>query len=239
MNTKKINHGSTRMIAHRGLSGLERENTNMAFVAAGNRSYFGIETDVHCLADGNVILIHDDTTTRVAGVELTVEEQTFDTLRAIKLLDTDGVTPREDLRMPALEEYISTCRKYEKTCILELKNPMTEEQVKMIVERVDALGYLDEVVFISFCFDNLVLVKKLRPAQRVQFLFCNLTEERIENMKKYGMDIDIYYKTLTEEIVRDLHDKGFAINCWTVDDPEVAERLVSWGVDYITTNILE
>jgi glycerophosphoryl diester phosphodiesterase len=239
MNTKRINRGGTRMVAHRGLSGLERENTNLAFVAAANRSYFGIETDVHCLADGNVILIHDDHTTRVSGVELTVEEQSFETLRAIRLLDLDGTNTREDLRMPALEEYISICKKYEKTCVLELKNPMSREQVKMIMDRIAALGYLDEVIFISFAFENLVYVKEFYPAQRVQFLFKAFTEELIGEMGRYGIDIDVYYKALTEELVRDLHAKGFEINCWTVDDPEVAERLVSWGVDYITSNILE
>ena len=46
-----------RMVAHRGTSGLELENTNSAFVAAGNRSYFGIETDVHRTADGQFILV--------------------------------------------------------------------------------------------------------------------------------------------------------------------------------------
>jgi glycerophosphoryl diester phosphodiesterase len=29
------------------------------------------------------------------------------------------------------------------------------------------------------------------------------------------------------------------VNVWTVDDPAVAEELSSWGVNYITTNILE
>jgi len=60
MNTIKINRGATKMIAHRGVSGLERENTNLAFVAAGNRSYFGVETDIHVTADQNLIVIHDD-----------------------------------------------------------------------------------------------------------------------------------------------------------------------------------
>ena len=46
MNTVKFNKQSVKMVAHRGVSGLERENTCAAFVAAGNRSYFGIETDV-------------------------------------------------------------------------------------------------------------------------------------------------------------------------------------------------
>lgn len=53
------------MIAHRGVSGIECENTAAAFVTAGNRSYFGIETDVHRTADGQYIIIHDDDTKRV------------------------------------------------------------------------------------------------------------------------------------------------------------------------------
>ena len=52
-NTEKVNLANVQMIAHRGVSGLERENTNAAFIAAGNRSYYGIETDVHRTKDGH------------------------------------------------------------------------------------------------------------------------------------------------------------------------------------------
>ena len=38
MNTVKIDKKGIKMVAHRGVSGLECENTNAAFVAAGNRS---------------------------------------------------------------------------------------------------------------------------------------------------------------------------------------------------------
>ena len=47
MNTIKINKKNVKIVAHRGLSGIEVENTNAAFVAAGNRSYYGIETDIY------------------------------------------------------------------------------------------------------------------------------------------------------------------------------------------------
>lgn len=60
MNTVKFEHGRALVLAHRGLSGIETENTLCAFVAAGNRSYFGIKTDVHRTADGHFIVIHDD-----------------------------------------------------------------------------------------------------------------------------------------------------------------------------------
>ena len=49
-----LEHKNTKIVAHRGLSGIEPENTNLAFVAAGNRSYFGIETDIHVTKDGRL-----------------------------------------------------------------------------------------------------------------------------------------------------------------------------------------
>ena len=61
-NTIKISKKNVKMIAHRGLSGIECENTNEAFIAAGNRSYYGIETDVHVTKDGKYIIIHDKDT---------------------------------------------------------------------------------------------------------------------------------------------------------------------------------
>ena len=82
MNTIKIDSGKVLMVAHRGVSGIEKENTCSAFVAAGNRSYFGIETDVHRTRDGKFVCIHDDTTGRVAIDNLKVEASTIDTLRS-------------------------------------------------------------------------------------------------------------------------------------------------------------
>ena len=62
MDTIKIDKNNVKLIAHRGVSGIERENTAAAFVAAGNRSYYGIETDVHVTKDGKFVIIHDDDT---------------------------------------------------------------------------------------------------------------------------------------------------------------------------------
>jgi glycerophosphoryl diester phosphodiesterase len=76
MDTIKINKGNAQIVAHRGLSGLERENTASAFVAAGNRSYFGIETDVRVTADGNFILLHDDDAVRCGGDYVIPEKST-------------------------------------------------------------------------------------------------------------------------------------------------------------------
>lgn len=240
MNTIKItDKKNTLMVAHRGLSGIERENTNSAFVAAGNRSYFGIECDVHRTLDGKYVIIHDDNTARVAIDKLVVEESTYETLRALRLTDKDGQRGRSDLRIPNLEEYISICKKYEKVAVLELKNDFETEDIAKICDIISGLGYFDETIFISFSYENMVKLKTLHPAARAQYLISKFEDDLVEKLTAYGLDLDIHYKALTEENIALCHEKGIKINCWTVDDPEAAARLIEWGVDYITSNILE
>lgn len=240
MNTIKLNNKrNTLMIAHRGCSGLERENTNAAFVAAGNRSYFGIESDIHRTLDDNFVIFHDHLTDRIGIDKLEIEASTYETLRAIKLTDIDGKRGRTDLRIASLEEYISICKKYEKVAVLELKKELSTDDIAKICNTISSFGYFDRTIFISFSYDNLVRLKGLYPGAAAQFLISEFASDLIDRLLAYGFDLDIYYKALTAENIALCHEKGIKVNCWTVDDPERAEELIGWGVDYITTNILE
>ena len=239
MDTVKIQKGNVKMIAHRGVSGLELENTCAAFVAAGNRSYYGIETDVHVTADGKFIIIHDDNTCRVASEDIAVEKNDYSVLRNLQLKERDG-SVRCDLRLPSLEEYLSICKRYEKEAVLELKNPMTRDAVHGIVAECARVYSLEHVTFIAFCFQNLLYVKEAAPEAKAQYLLAEeITEEHIRKMAENGIHLDTHYLALSKELVDTLHSHGILINCWTVDDPAIAEKLVSWGVDQITSNILE
>lgn len=241
MNTRKLETLKPRMIAHRGVSGLERENTCAAFVAAGNRSYCGIETDVHLTADGQYVIIHDDTTTRVAGVELTVEETDMATLRKLRLTDVATEQTREDLCLPTLEEYISICKKYDKTAVLELKNRMPDESVWEIVEIVRSCGWLEKTIFISFKLDNLIALRAKYPEQSAQYLLSKIEDPAavLATLTQYQLGLDVKHTALTGELVEAIHTAGLEVNVWTVDTPEDAARVMAMGVDYITSNILE
>ena len=239
MNTIKVDAKNTMMVAHRGVSGLEKENTCAAFVAAGNRSYYGVETDIHRTGDGNFIIIHDGNTARVGHDNINVEESTFESLRRIQLCDRNDQKDRADLHLPSLEEYIGICKKYEKVCVLELKSDFTDEEIAAMIARIEAMEYLDGVKFISFGYDNLLKVRKLRPAQSCQFLTGDASDEMIARLVADRLDLDVHHDSLTEERIAALHAAGIRVNCWTVDNPERAEQLAAWGVDYITSNILE
>lgn len=242
MNTIKLNcENKPLMVAHRGCSGLERENTNAAFVAAGNRSYWGIETDVHKTLDGKYIVIHDDTTGRVAVDDMVVEKSTFDTLRRLTLRNkATHVKDRSDLVLPSLAEYIGICKYYEKEAVLELKNAFEEQDIYEICDIIEGLGYLEHTTFISFCYDNLVYLRRKHPTASAQYLIGkNCPMNWLEMLKKENLDLDVYHKVLTKEIVDKCHENGIKVNCWTVDTLEDAERVIACGVDMITSNILE
>lgn len=241
MNTAKLeNKHQTKMIAHRGCSGIERENTLPAFVAAGNRSYFGIETDVHRTKDGKFILYHDHVTSRlVPSASVTIEETAFDVLRSLPIIDKDGTSTRIDLRMPTLEEYIRVCHYYGKTAVLELKSDFSREEIDEMVAIIRDLGHLDDTVFIAFGLDNLIRLREGYPTVAAQYLVETFEDGLIDTLKKYNLDLDIYFPAMTKERLALCHENGILVNAWTVDDPAKAQELIDMGIDMITSNILE
>lgn len=242
MDTIKLDAQDTRVIAHRGLSGIERENTCPAFVAAANRSYFGIESDVRKTSDGRFVMIHDETSARITNGrdEFRISETDLETLSHIKLPDIDGNVLRSDIRIPTLEDYVSICKKYGKRCILEVKEPLSREDARSLISELSVLDYLSGVTFISFVYENCTLLRELLPDSEIQFLTdAEINGTLIDKLAANRFDLDIYYKRLTKENVSLLHSRGIKVNCFTCDDPGTARLLIDAGVDYITTNILE
>lgn len=239
MNTRKFEKKGTKVIAHRGLSGIEVENTCSAFVAAGNRSYYGVETDIHRTADGKFILGHDDNLKRIAGEEIYLEKTSLKVLQSVVLYDKDGTKGREDLRPCTLENYLSIVKKYEKHAILELKSEFTDEEIAKIIDIVKSYNYLENVTFISFIYENLTKVKRILPNQSAQYLFWKVTDEEIARLVRDKIDVDVWCKELTREQIEACHKAGLTVNCWTIDEIADGERFAEWGIDYITSNILE
>lgn len=239
MNTQLIEKRNCKLVAHRGASGLEQENTCPAFVAAAVKTYYGIETDVHVTADGKFVLCHDSDLYRTAGVHVVIEETNFDDLRRIPLLDKDGKTNRTDLFLPVPEDYFSICKKYGKVCVFELKERFPQGKIAEIVSLTKEYGVFEQTYFISFCLENLTELRTLEPNAKILYLTDQANDETFKLLKKYGFGLDIYYGSLYREYVERLHRENITVACWTVDKPEDARALIDMGVDIITSNILE
>ena len=81
--------------AHRGLhtnNSVVPENSLAAFRRAREAGY-GVELDVQFTADRQIVVFHDNTLTRMCGVDRRVDELTYEQLRQLRLMDSDQYIP--------------------------------------------------------------------------------------------------------------------------------------------------
>lgn len=81
--------------AHRGLYDNEHgipENSMAAFHRAVDKGY-GIELDVHLTADNHLVVFHDDTLTRMCGVNKKISSFLYSDLMQLRLLGTEEGIP--------------------------------------------------------------------------------------------------------------------------------------------------
>ncbi len=239
MNTVKIDKYFRGMVAHRGLSGIETENTVPAFIAAANRSYFGIECDVHASKDGKIIVTHDDTLLRLGMLNLYIPSFKYDEIRKFTLIDRKTGNLSDHIQIPLFEDYLLICKSYQKHAFVELKNNLSPEDIDSVLEIIRRLNYVEHTSIISFQEKYLLQVRKRAPEFVLYFLAEKLTEKVFEFCEKHQIHLDVHYDQLDDAAIKRLHLIGLKVAVWTVDDKEIAERLIKLGVDFITSNILE
>ena len=239
MNTIKIDKKNTLLIAHRGLSGLERENTCASFIAAGNRSYYGIETDVHLTKDNIFVISHDANTKRVSPFNEEIKNLNYSDLIKIDYYDINSYLTKPYIKIPTLKEYLELCEKYEKHSVVEIKPVLKLSEIKKILKEIESVRNLNNVTIIAFDLSNLLKVRKLNKDISIMYLASKFEDKLIKICKDNNFGIDIHYGALNNETIKKFKDNGIIINAWTVNDKETGERLASLGIDFLTTNILE
>ncbi len=97
--------------AHRGLhtdDSAVPENSLAAFQRAKEHGY-GVELDVQFTADRQIVVFHDNTLTRMCGVDRRVDEMTYEELRSLRLLDSDQYIPLLDEVLEVLGDVPLLC----------------------------------------------------------------------------------------------------------------------------------
>jgi len=233
---------SVEIIAHRGASYLAPENT-MASVMLGWEKDADVEVDVYLTKDNQIVAIHDKTTKRTAGVELTVAETTSQELRQLDVGSFKSAEFAEE-PIPFLADIIQTIPPGRKLYI-EIK--CGQEVLPYLRELLVASGKISQVVIIGF---DLETVTKSKELIDVPTYWLKGTEKKketeewiphdpqlIHTAKNNGLDgMDVHYAGVTKEFVDAATAAGQKLYVWTVDDPEEAIRLVKLGVAGITTN---
>lgn len=120
--------------AHRGLhtnDSVVPENSLAAFRRARECGY-GVELDVQFTADRQIVVFHDNTLTRMCGVDRRVDEMTYTELQSLRLLDSDQYIPLLDEVLEVLDGVPLLCefkpmRAYTDTALCEATLPHLQQ----------------------------------------------------------------------------------------------------------------
>ncbi|MBR6988098.1 MAG: glycerophosphoryl diester phosphodiesterase membrane domain-containing protein [Clostridiales bacterium] len=220
--------------AHRGDNVNAPENTMPAFELAASENLKWIELDVHQTSDGIIICNHDQTIKRVTGRNLSIHDHTYKELSEFELGDwMPG--DYEDVHIATLKEALEMAKENDMNVQVELKGHPDdlnfEENVLKIINETDMR---DNVMIISQDASRLERVAELDPA--ITKGYCMFLAMGELDDIEYTDNITIEETYVTPELVRDMHEKGIMVFCWTVDRDETVQYLVSCDVDVIGTD---
>lgn len=242
-----LNLGSSPLvIAHRGAheGRPELENKLPAFERALAIGVDAVECDVHLSADGEPVVIHDDTLNRTTTARGSVNTYTAAELRRF------GV--------PTLRELCRLVRG--KTRLLvEIKSDNSRPSNAdtsggaantAIPQRVLDI-ILDEkmersVLVFSFDPEHLHPIARLRPDIELAFLLDRF-DARVSGLTSFiATARELRATTLapnrtlcTPRLVRAVHAAGLRVFAWTANSPRQQRTLIAAGVDGIITNFPE
>lgn len=228
------------LVGHRG-SDRGVENTADAFRAGVARGYRYLETDVRVSADGVFVICHDTDTRRLGGT-LNVAEATMEELRSEPLAQQRGDSTY-CAGITTLREYLDICRSADVVPVIELKwstgvNSDNFDNIPRLMDSIAAAGLADTAIILTSMRPCLEYIRSIRPRTHLQFLGRAGWDEHLPWCDSLRIDLDIAHPYLDAAKVRRCHDLGLKVNCWTVDDPALADSLTAMGVDMITTNKL-
>ncbi|MBE6835580.1 MAG: hypothetical protein E7515_04940 [Ruminococcaceae bacterium] len=231
---------NVRLTAHRGLSAVAPENTLPSYEAAGRQGgFFAIECDAYCTTDGVWVIMHDDDVKKMTDRKGKVTDFSYEELRNMKFDNGANYKDFDDLHVCTIKEYIDVCKKYGCRPQIEIKDGRIEK-LKPFYELLKQEGILDSVIVISFNFEALKYLRSLDENLEIWHIVRLITKKNIENAKEqnFGINFCAPVYTFNQKDIQKIHDAGLVASCWTVDSPELLEKMLKAGVRYITTNCI-
>ena len=244
VNSVGVLAADVEIIAHRGASYDAPENTLESVKLGWEQKADAVEVDVFLSKDGQVVLHHDATTKKLAGVDRKVAEQTYAELRKLDVGAWKGAKWK-GIRIPKLDAVLATIPDGKRMFVEVKCGPEIVGPLKKILEsrRVAPAS----VMVISFDAGVIRRFKKEMPG----FAACWITgykkrggqlkpdiEQVLTTLADTGADgLDCNaHEGLDRKFTDRLRGAGHQFHVWTVNDPSTARRFIELGVQSITTN---
>ena len=236
------------IVAHRGASADAPENTLAAFRLGFEQGAHAVEGDFRMTRDGTVVAMHDETLTRTTGDHRSLSEVADEELAALSVGNWGEWRGRgfDSERAPTLADALSIVPA-ERGFLIEVKDgpeivrPILEvlESTTVTADRITIIAFEPEVVaeFKRAAPERRVLL--LRGFRRIEERWRPTVEEIVELAGRIGADgvgVHANPDVVDERFVETVRKGGLEMHVWTVNDPALATRMRSIGVDSITTD---
>jgi glycerophosphoryl diester phosphodiesterase len=217
----------TYLIAHRGASVIETENTIAAVEKAIEHKADAIELDVRG-KDDDLIVFHDATVDRLMIGKGALADHTLDSLRSLRFKSGEG-------RIPLLSEVLEVA-KDRTSLILELKEYGLIPRLKGLLRTLGSWAR-EEITVSSFLHSEIEEARRELPHVNIGALFYGVPaglEASIEKVKPQSVHID--FSSITESVVGRVHAMTLPLYTYTANDDRAFRRVTELGIDGIFTD---
>ena len=231
-----------QLFAHRGGGSFAPENTLAAIRLGQALGYRAHEFDVKLSRDGVAMLLHDATLERTTSGRGRAADLEWEELRK---LDAGG-WHSEEFRgepVPSFEEAARLLRSKDTMANVEIKpTPGFDRETGAAVARETLRLWAGAAVpplFSSFSFEALMAAKAAAPDIPRGWLiaeFTNADWARLEQLEAVSLHTD--HRRIDPKRISDLHNRGYRVCLYTVNDTGDAQRWLDAGVDGLFTDSL-
>ena len=219
------------IIAHRGSSAIAPENTLPAIEQAIADGADRIELDVQQLGDGTLVIFHDETLSRVAGMDEEIGNLGWNEARSIEV--GQWFSPEfKGATIPLLVEVLeATAGRI--ALNLELKANGYETDLAMqVAQTIQDFGMDSACVITSFQHQWIYQLREQYPDLALGLI----STKPLLLQKLGGLQVcSLLVNALTPELL-ERYQAHLKIWLWTVDDGAIAKKWLERGIDGIITN---
>jgi glycerophosphoryl diester phosphodiesterase len=232
-----------RVIAHRGGGVLAPENTLAAMKLARNLGFLAVEFDVKLTEDGTPILMHDETLERTTDGRGPVAETRY---ADIADLDAGAWFGNEYIGelVPSFAAASAFCREVGLWANVEIKpSPGTERETGEVVARLAKMLWAGaDLPPLLSSFSPLALEAAAVEAPELPRALL-VTEVpagwQALMLRLQCVALHVSHPHLNAAHVKAVHDAGYGVLAYTVNDSELALDLLEWHVDALVTDQLD
>lgn len=210
------------VIAHRGASAVEVENSIAAFRAARGLGADGVELDVHASSDGVLFVHHDETLDGVHHIAQSAAAK----VRTRHLANGEPI--------PTLAEALDACGPLRVFVEVKSLPPTRDEQLLATLDAgPNPQGYA------VHSFDHRIVrrLAERRPALRCGVLNVSYLVKPLAVLADAGATaLWQEHRLVDADLVATVHGAGGVVYAWTVDAAERMRHLLAMGVDGLCTN---